>query len=262
MKNNKRYDEEIKSILVKKANQIEPSKELFKKITKDIYERKDKKIMRNKVRGFKKGKRVAVMVASLILIGSLTVMGVRMGKSWVGSSNNRYNTFPSQEKVLKDVGFLPKYPKSLPGGFEYVGGGTGRSTLSDGGNVLTETREVDLAYKNESEESLVNLSITQIDEVFIDNNESELVGNLNGIDLYYYNKDYKFVPADYELTEEDKRAMEKGELEISSGVSEISFSDVQGLSWYEDGLLYMIMGGNHSFTVEEMIDMATVIIKE
>ena len=262
MKRNKEYDEEIKSMLVENAKQIEPSKELFDKITKDIYEGKDKEIMRNKVRGFKKSRRVAVMVASLILIGSLTVMGVRIGKSWVGSSNSRYNTFPSQEKVLKDVGFLPKYPKSLPGGFEYVSGGTGTSTLSDSGNDLTETREVSLAYKNESEESLVHLSISQIDEVFIDNEESELVGKLNGIDLYYYNKDYKFVPVDYELTKEDKKAMEMGELEISYGASEISFSDIQSLSWYEDGLQYMIMGDNHNFTVEEMIDMAKVIIRQ
>ena len=262
MKKNKKYDEEIKSILVEKANTIDPSVELFDKIKKDIHEREDKKIMRNKVRGFKKGKRVAVMVASLILIGSLTVMGVKMGKSWVGSSNNKYNTFPSPEKVLKDVGFLPKYPKSLPGGFEYVSGGTGKSTLLDGGNVLTETKELNLAYKNEGEESLVNLSITQIDEAFVDNNESELIENLNEIDLYYYNKDYKFVPVDYELTEEDKKAVEMGELEISYGVSEISFSDIQSLSWYQDGLHYIIMGDNQGFTVEEMIDMATVIIQQ
>lgn len=262
MKRNKVYDEKIKSTLVEEAKQIEASEELLDKIKKDIYEQEDKEIMGSKVRKIKKGRRVAVMVASLVLIGSLTVMGVTMGKSWVGYSNNKYKTFPSQEKVLKDVGFSPKYPKSLPGGFEYVRGGTGKSTLSDAGNVLTETKEIDLSYKKENEESLINLSITQVDEKFLDNNESKLVGDFNGIDLYYYNKDYKFVPADYELTEEDKKARESGELEISFGASEISFSDVQGLSWYEGGLHYMIMGNDHGFTVEEMIDMAKVVIQQ
>lgn len=262
MKKNKRYDEEIKSTLVQKANQIEPSEELFDKVKKDIYGQEGKENMGNKGIKFKKGRRVAVMVASLILIGSLTVMGVRIGKSWVGYSNNKYKTFPSQEKVLKDVGFLPKYPKSLPGGFEYVKGGTGKSTLSEAGNILTEAKEISLSYKKESEKSLIDLIITQIDEEFLDNNESELVGNFNRIDLYYYNKDYKFVPVDYELTVEDKKAKEAGELEISYGAPETSYSNVQGLSWYEDGLQYMIMGSDYNFTVEEMIDMAKAVIQQ
>lgn len=262
MKNNKIYDEEIRTVLLQEANQIEPSEGLFDKIKKGIYEQGDKGIMENKVRGIKKGRRLAIMVASFIIIGSLTVMGVNMGKSWVGYTDHKYKTFPSEERVLKDVGFLPKYPESLPGGFEYANGGTGESTLSEAGDVLTKTKEVTFGYKRGNEKPTLTLSITEIDEMFLDNNESQLVGDLNGIELYYYQQAYKFVPADYELTEEDKRVYDAGELEISYGSSEIEYNNVQGLSWYEDGLQYMIMGSDYDFTVEEMIGMAKAIIEQ
>lgn len=263
MKINKKSNQKIKLALLQGTNEIEPSAELFDKIKKDIYEQECGEIMKNKVTNFKKGRRLVVIAASFVLLGSLTVLGITMGKSWVGHTNLKYKTFPSQEKILKDVGFIPKYPESLPGGFEYANGGTGESKLSDdAGNILVQTKNIALGYKRENEKSILSLSITQLEEQFLDNKESQLVGDLNGINLYYYQQDYKFVPANYELTEEDKKAKEAGELEISYGASEISVCNMQGLSWYEDGLEYMIMGSDYSFTVEEMIDMAAVIIQQ
>ena len=203
------------------------------------------------------------MAASFVLLATLSVLGVSMGKSWVGHTNFKYKNFPSKEQMLKNVGFIPKYSDSLPGGFEYANGGTGESTLSDdAGNILTKAKEVTLGYKRENEESSLTLSITKIEKAFLDNRESQLVGNLDGIDLYYYEKDYKFVPANYEPTEEDKRANEAGELEISYGASEISICNIQGLSWYEDGLEYCIIGSDYEFTIEEMIGMAKVVIEQ
>lgn len=263
MKMNKSSNEQIKLALLQGANEIEPSAELFDKIKKDIYKKECGETMENKATSFKKGKRLAVLVASFVLLCSITVLGVTMGKSWVGHSNLKYKTFPSQEQILKDVGFVPKYAKSLPGGFEYANGGIGKSKLSDDtGNILAQTNDVTLGYKRENEKSLLNLSITQVEETFLDNKKSQLVGDLNGINLYYYQQDYKFVPPNYELTEEDKKATQAGKLEISYGASEITVCNVQGLSWYEDGLAYMIMGSDYGFTIEEMIDMATVIIQQ
>lgn len=263
MKTNREYDQQMKAVLLQQANQIEPSTELFEKIKNNIYNQEREETMKNKITSFKKSRRLAVIVASFVLLGSLTALGVTMGKSWVGHSNHKYKTFPSQETILKDVGFIPKYPEALPGGFEYDNGGTGESTLSDdAGDILTQTKDITLGYKRANEKTSLSLIITQIGEEFLDNKESQLVGNLDEINLYYYNQDYKFVPPNYELTEEDKKAKEKGELEISYGAREVNINNVQGLSWYEDGLQYMIMGSDYNFTVEEMIEMATVIIRQ
>lgn len=263
MKMNKKNDNEIKLAILKETDEIEPSVDLFDKIKKDIYKKESGWTMKNKLMGSSKRRRIVTLVASFILLFSITVLGVTMGRSWIGHSSLKYKTFPSQEKIYKDVGFAPKYTKSLPGGFEFINGGTGESKLlNDDGDILTQTSDINLAYKRENEKSLLHLTITQVEEIFLDNKESQLVGDLNGIDLYYYQQDYKFVPPNYELTKEDKKATEAGTLEISYGASEVSVSNVQGLSWYEDGLEYMIMGNDFDFTVEEMVDMAKAIIKE
>lgn len=265
MKTNNKSNESIISALLKEANEIEPSVELFAKIKEDIYKKECEEKMETKSTSFKKGRKMTVLVASFVLLFSVTVLGATIlkGNSWIGSSNHKYRTFPSQEKVLKDVGFSPKYTESLPGGFEYVSGGIGESKLSDDtGETLTQTKDLNLGYRREDEKLTLSLSISQVEEEFLDDKGNQSVGEVNGINLYYYQQDYKFVPPSYELTEEDKKAQEVGELEISYGASETSVSNVQGLSWYEDGLHYIIMGNDYRFTIEEMIDMAEVIIKQ
>ena len=260
---NKRSSEQIKSALLEELDQIKPSDELFNKIKADINNKECEKVMKNKMTKFKKGKRLTVLVASFVLLFSITVLGVTMGKSWLGTSNHKYKSFPSQEKILNDVGFIPKYTESLPGGFKYFGGGTGESKLSDeSGNTLTQTKDIDLGYKRENEKSVLNLSISQIEEQFLDDNQTEIVGDLNGVSLYYSQQDYKFVPADYKVTEEDKKAEKEGKLVISYGAPEISIENVQHLSWYEDGLHYTIIGNDYNFKVQEMIDMASVVINK
>ena len=265
MRTNNRSDEQINWALSKETQKIEPSEELFNKIKADIHEKECEKTMKSKTPSLKKGRRLTVLVASFVLLCSVTALGVTMikGNTWVGHSSTKYKTFPKEERILKDVGFSPKYMKSLPGGFEYVNGSIGESKLSDEtGDVLTQTKHVTLAYRRDNDKPRLDLSITQVDEIFLDNKEGQLVGNFNGISLYYDQQDYKFVPADYELTEEDKKATETGKLEISFGTPEIEYSNIQSLSWYEDGLEYRIMGSDYGFTVEEMIDMATPIIDQ
>lgn len=263
MKTNRHQNEQIKSALSQRAVKIDSPEGLFNKIKTNIKEQECGQTMGNKVIRMGKGKRLAVIAATFILLGSIAVLGTTMGKSWVGHTNLKYKVYPSQEKVLKDVGFVPKYTQSLPGGYEYNNGGTGESTLTDGsGNVLTKTKEVTFGYIRQEDLSRLGLTIRQLEEEFFDNRESKLVGDLDGIALYYYDKDYKFVPPSYELTEEDKRAKEAGELEISYGASKVSIENIQGLSWYEDGLGYMLMGSGCNFTVEELIEMAKVVVAQ
>lgn len=263
MKVNKDYDGEIKSVLFEQAEGIKASRDLFDKIEKNINELECGKVMKNKSIGLRKSRRIIAMAASFILLASLTVWGITNGSSWIGHSNHKYKNFPSEKQIIKDVGFAPKYHDSLPGGFEYHSGGTGESKLLDEtGNILTTTKEVSLGYKRGNEKSLVNLTITQLEESFLDHGESELIGNIDGVDLYYYEKDYKFVPPNYELTDEDKIAHEAGQLEISYGASEISIENIQSISWYENGLMYSIMGGDYNFTIDQMVDMAEFVIEQ
>ena len=75
---------------------------------------------------------------------------------------------------------------------------------------------------------------------------------IEGIEVEYYLSTYKWVPVDYELTEEDKKNMEKDNYFISDGASEISENLVSGVSWVQDGIYYHI-GNVHGKTEPEVL---------
>ena len=263
MKINEYSQEEIRFCLAQKAAEVEPSAELFNRIKKNIQELECENMMKSKIFCFKKSKlSIAVLTCCIFLLGSTAVIGATLAKSWIGHSSSRYVTFPETDKIINDVGFAPKYTETLPGGFKFDRGGTGESKLVDeAGNAVTQTKDVRFVYRRGTEKSPLTLTVSQIDEEFVDFSSNKLVGNHKGINLYYYEQKYKFVPVGYELTEEEKKAFEAGELEISYGASEVSCANVQALSWYEEGLLYTIMGNDYNFTIEDMIEMAKTVIE-
>jgi hypothetical protein len=262
MKISKYENEEIRLSLTQKAAEIEPSVNLFSKIKRNISEMESEEEMKFNLFGFKKRKlSIALLTGCIVLVFSTAVIGATMGTSWYGHSGQRYKTFPSEQKVVKDVGFAPKYTQELPGGFVFYDGHTGESSLEDdAGNLVTQTKNVSFSYKRGAEEERLTLTATQIKEAYRDDSAISLVDSYNGISLYYYDQDYKFVPTSYELTEEDIKAQEAGELLISEGASEIECKNIQGLSWYEEGIEYMLMGSDFHFTAEELVEMAKAII--
>ena len=93
----------------------------------------------------------------------------------------------------------------------------------------------------------------------ITNSKSEkMIGNVN---VYYFENTYKWVPEDYELTEEDKQNMLKPDYFISEGGDEpVSEEQVKNVCWYKDGVYYSILGYSLPLTNNEMFDMAEEII--
>ncbi|MEG2339087.1 MAG: hypothetical protein RSB66_08415 [Clostridium sp.] len=217
-------------------------------------------MMNHKRFGLRKGRRLATALISCLVLGSITVFGIAASGSWTGHTYLAYKTFPAEEKILKDVGFIPKYTEVLPGGFKFDIGGFGSNTLTGGkGEVINESKEVSFGYSNGQEKSSLTLSVEQIDEAFLRHEGTKQISNSDGVNFNYYEQTYKFVPENYELTEADRKAQEEGTLAISIGAPEVSVEQVQGLSWYEEGLAYMLMGNDHNFSVEQMMEMAEVI---
>ena len=84
----------------------------------------------------------------------------------------------------------------------------------------------------------------------------EAVSSINDTDIYYYSYTNKFVPADYKLTEADKKAEENGELVFSYGASEVKISKIQSVTWRKDGLQYSLMQIDGALSAAELSDMA------
>ena len=258
MENHKK-EEWIKNILNEKVEDIKASETLWNKIRIDIYEKEQNNMMKNKWFNLQKSKKL-IITTLCVAVGSVTVIGATLSKGWIGHSTIKYTQLPSIERVQKDVGFAPKYVDELPGGFKFENGAVGTSTLTDeAGKAIVEAKNISFSYVKDNDKRPVFLDTEKIDQKYIEHSDSILVKTENEVDFYYYEKIYKFVPVDYELTEADNKAYKAGELEISYGASEISLEQVQSLSWYEEGIAYSLLSYDYDFEVDELLEMAEAV---
>lgn len=263
MKSKEQINNEIKSTLYHQANHMEPNKDLFNQIRLNIYEKEQQEVMKNKKFSFKNRKKLIAAAIACLALTSITIIGASLGKSWVSYTGMQYQEFPSTTVLKQDVGFIPKYTQELPGGFEYKNGGFGTAELLDETqNALTETSHISFLYERKQDKQQLMLNAEQIEQQYLTYGTTEIVENYNNIPLYYHQQTYKFVPEDYNMTEEDQQAIESGKLQISIGSQEVEIQNYQNLSWYEQGINYSLSAFDGEYTVEQMTEMAKHIINQ
>lgn len=87
-----------------------------------------------------------------------------------------------------------------------------------------------------------------------------VIANYNGIDLYYVSYANKFVPADYKMTEQDKKDKLSGKYVFSYGSSKEEISQVKDLEWMQDGIYYSFLGIDSDRSQDELVKMAEQVI--
>ena len=83
---------------------------------------------------------------------------------------------------------------------------------------------------------------------------------MDGTELRFYKTVNKFVPANYELTEEDKKAQEAGNFDLAYGSDEIEITTSCMVEWDMDGQGYSLFKFGEELSAEEMFAMAEEII--
>lgn len=84
----------------------------------------------------------------------------------------------------------------------------------------------------------------------------EVIANIDGIDIYSDSYTNKFVPGDYELTEEDKAAQESGELVFSFGADDIKICEVKNVLWSVSDIHYTLTQIDGELSPEDLAEMA------
>lgn len=261
------FDEKIKQCLTEETNQIEASKNLFQNIKTEI-EKKGDDYMK-----FRLTTKKLVAVCILCLTTVVCIAAPKIS-SWTGhsSGDTEITTFPSEKEVKELVGYTPKYVESLPQGFKFKNANVVETQGNDeSGNAVVNLKELSIFYERENKanekELLSFIASNKSEDLFNQEHNPDLfkqenISTFNNITLYYDEMPYKFVPPDYELTEEDKKAMESGDLEISYGSSEVENNLMQFVSWYENGMDYLILGSDVNLTKEQLFEMAQTVISE
>lgn len=238
------FDLQIRRSLQSGVLQLESPEDMLPNIRREADRRKKEK---NDMT-FKMKKLVAV-AAALCLICMTCYAAVEIGnyESYTTVDIAEYNQLSLAEK---EAGFEFKRVESFSNGFKFSVGGVNESSKNDkDGNPIAESKGINLAYVND-EGKYVTLIV--MEKSFYENGSGALPSG-------YSSDTYKFVPSDYQLTDEDKRMMEEGDFFVSYGSDGVEISEMENYYWADGGLVYGLLASDCSLGEDGLAAMAREI---
>lgn len=206
-----------------------------------------------------KKKAVLAAVAAALILGITAFAASGIVSTWVGVSSSMpdYKILPTAERVKNDIGYDAVLIDGFSNGYTFADGSIVKNVLKDENGKNTEKfKSVSFRYEKDG------------DKVFFSQNkhnaetekEGEIVAAAGDIDIYYYSYTNKIVPPDYEMTDEDKKAEQSGELVFSYGASSVEICKVQSVTWEKDGVECCLMQLDGKLSAERLTEMAMEII--
>lgn len=240
------FDTLLKEALEERVKEIEPSEQMLENIRREAKERRKETV------SMKFGMKKVVAVAAICLM-SVTAYAATQMVGTVGHSSTDITAYEDLAKAEKKLGFDAKYVESFANGFTFANGGTGATQGMDENNnpVGEEYGTLTVCYKNDAGDTLT----LRIEEgnPYVDAGEEAGNG-------YSVSKN-KFVPPDYELTEEDKALRDAGELNIAFGSDEVELKTFEHYQWQDGGLYYSLGVFDCDLGEEALKAMAAEVMK-
>lgn len=203
--------------------------------------------------------------AACLLLGTVALAGSGI-RQYTASSmpGAAYTSFEDVEKAEAQAGYSVDAVEVLGEGFtfQYVNI-MDEAVLNEAGEMEDNGLGLHMGYACGSEE--ISLFARQLyegedREQLMDKNFSKTrqVGDVVAGFLQNINK---FVPPDYELTEEDKKNMKDPLFNLAYGSSQVEVSTGSHVMWVKDGVFYSLYGSDLTLGADEMLDMAENMIQ-
>ena len=199
-------------------------------------------------------------VAAIAVTGAFAAggMGGIFSEGW---SDQRLD-LSSTQAHLADAGVVFTLPDKI-GEYTFSYGSDVDTTARNGVGETEKIAEVDATYtKNGAELNLsAHKSYTVFTEDEMENPVPATTTEVNGVTLTYRDAHYRFVPPDYEKSDEEKQQEKNGELVISYGSDEVEDKMFQSVLWEQDGATYLISGFDTGLDAQAMFGMAAEFIQ-
>ena len=210
----------------------------------------------------KSKKRISFIAIAATLALGITVFAVNgVVSTWSSSSSSApdYTSLPTEQQVMKDIGYETVLIDSFENGYTFKDGNVVNNNFKDeNGGSVEKFKSVSFDYEKDGDKVIFS------QDKF--NSEMSMAGDViksvNGTDIYYYSYTNKVVPSDYKLTDEDKKAEENGELVFTYGSSEIEIKQVQHVSWVKDGILCQLLQIDGRLSSDGLVKMAEEILNK
>ncbi len=208
-----------------------------------------------------KTKIALVAICATLILGITAFAASSIITTWYSSSSpaDEFYELPAGEKLADEIGYDVVLIDTFENGYEFNRGHVVNNRLADDGNNTVEKfKSTSFDYEKDSDRVIYSQDKFESDMPLA----GEVICTENGINIHYTTFVNKFVPANYKLTEEDKRAEANGELVFSYGTAEVEIITVQDISFEKDGVRHSLMQMNGELTKDQLVDMAKEIINQ
>ena len=211
-------------------------------------------------------KKAVITAIAACLIFSMTALAAGKIKAFVSGWNSKtYERHADIGKAAEDAGFeVIDMPEQFANGYTFKTTEVQDwNAVDDGFHKVDSFEELSVRYEKDGKELLVYALIDD-NEMFSNDDEPNPVKEkeINGIELLAYEYNYKFVPTDYELTEEDKEFEAVPGNFITYGSEEVELIKMSTVNFVKDGISYSIMDNSSADHIAEMFEMAEELLTE
>ena len=212
-----------------------------------------------------KKKTVRILIAAAIIaLMSVTAYATDIFhiRSLESGRSTHYQNYSDMDQAMAQAGLQVAHRQTLGDGFEFKDAEVREVVGRDEKNrkVLT-FQELGIYYEDAAGNYLVVNAYGQTEEVPVSDHPADRTVDIDGITVGYRQDHYKFVPADYKLTEQDKAWQEIPGNNISYGSDAVEEKTVTFVDWQKDGIQYYIMDSQGHLPPETLLAMARELIE-
>ena len=211
--------------------------------------------------------RKALVTAALCAAMGVIAVGAvsQMRTGTISHTRNDGQMDYGQLEVVKEkLGYDCKVPQVLPGGYEFSNMSVSEEEAVGEGNTPLRTYHGLIVEYQDNGDNSVLVSLTQKgDEEWGTDKALEITesaGEIDGVPVEIRVDNYRLVPPDYQLSEEEKAAVDAGELMVSYGADKVKDVVIGSANFIMDGVLYCITDMNH-VSKSQLFEMAKAIIE-
>lgn len=260
----KKMDEQVRASFYEMSERINASYDLKRRIDNRILkEEKEQHSMKH----FSIKRVVIGVTAACLVLGTVGIAGsgamYYMSHSSVIPDYTRYADLPKAEA---EAGYEVEAVEAFKNGYEMKSIHISEEAIqNEAGQTEESQKGIDLIYDKKGSKA-ITLNIRKLyygerEEAVLGDSKPDKAIRCGDTDVIFRLTKFKFVPPDYELTEEDQKNMENGSISISYGTSEVEIKEYCSVSWVKAGIVYGLGGFDLSLSADEMLSMAKEVIE-
>ena len=204
-------------------------------------------------------KAAAAALALIVTSGSIGFAAGRASQFYSWGTPVLNGNFSDYEETVSSFS-QDEMVEAFSNGYKFTGFSSGGSAVKDDdGNTMGKGDRLDATYEKDG--NTIMLSVEKGSSTMYDDISTSAAAEFNEGDITYYFHELKnkFVPTDYEPTEEEQSLVDSGELNIGYGSDKVEENISQSLYWQKDGKTYSLFGFDTGLSAEDLLQMALEI---